>query len=106
MNAMRKAKVSSKRSGKESASFESLRSAIEDIDRQIADLVARRMDVVVEIARAKSEMRLPIRDFRVEREVVNRMESRCRELGTDPVMGRHLARLLIQSAVRIMYRTT
>jgi chorismate mutase/prephenate dehydrogenase len=81
--------------------LEDLRTTIRDIDRKIADLVAKRMDVVAEVARAKNEMRLPIRDFRVEHEVMGRMESRCRELGVDPMLGRLLARLLIQSAVRV-----
>lgn len=81
--------------------LEDLRIAIEHIDRRIADLIAGRMEIVVEIARAKSEMRLPIRDFRVEREVTDRMEARCTQLGLDPTLGRLLARLLIQSAVRI-----
>ncbi|MFQ6103314.1 MAG: prephenate dehydrogenase/arogenate dehydrogenase family protein [Candidatus Glassbacteria bacterium] len=77
-----------------------LREKISQIDRDIIGLIAERLDVVNEIAAVKIGSRRPIRDYRVEREVIQRMRSRCNELGIDPAIGRLLARLLIGSAIR------
>ena len=78
----------------------SLRAEIERLDREMLDLIARRLEIVHEIGTLKSDLKLPIRDYRVEREVVRRMHDRCNDLGMDPAIGHLLAKLLIRSAVR------
>jgi chorismate mutase/prephenate dehydrogenase len=80
--------------------LDGLREKIENIDREIIDLIAQRLGIVLEIGTVKSSMKIPIRDYRVEREVIRRMQNRCSELDIDPSVGRLLARLLIESAVR------
>ncbi len=84
--------------------LDQLRSKVEHLDRQIVDLLARRLDVVLEIGDIKSSLKIPIRDYRVEREVSQRMQDRCRELEIDPAVGMLLARLLIESAIRVQER--
>ncbi len=80
--------------------LDQLRSEIERIDKNILELIARRLSVVLEIGTIKGAMNLPVRAFHVEREVSRRMREWCRELDIDPGLGRLLARLLIEASVR------
>lgn len=58
-----------------------LRAVIDAIDRDVLELLARRMEVVSEVARFKRSHGVRIRDFAREREVLEDRARRGRELG-------------------------
>ncbi len=67
------------------ASTEELRTEIEDIDEQLIDLIATRMDIADELARAKKRSGQGFWDEEREREIVARYHELCKEvsLSTD-----------------------
>lgn len=81
--------------------LEEMRGVVARIDGQILDLVAERLRAVQKIGDLKSDLGLPIRDFRVEAQVVRRLEQRCRALDIDGTVGRDLANILISSSIRV-----
>ncbi len=81
--------------------LEALREEIARIDNQIVDLVRDRLRTVGRIGHLKSELGLPVRDFRVEAQVIRRLEQRCRSLDIDGSVGRDLAMLLIDSSLQV-----
>ncbi len=81
--------------------LEGLRDEIARIDQQILDLVRERLRTVERIGHLKSDLGLPVRDFRVEAQVVRRLEQRCKSLGIDAGLGRDLATLLINSSIQV-----
>ncbi|MCC7540803.1 MAG: bifunctional chorismate mutase/prephenate dehydrogenase [Deltaproteobacteria bacterium] len=58
-----------------------LRAMIDAIDRDVLELLARRMEVVSEVARFKRAHGVRIRDFAREREILEDRSSRARALG-------------------------
>jgi len=54
-----------------------MRVAIDEIDTQIVELISRRMDVVREVAKYKSERNLPIFDPQREREKLAVLETQA-----------------------------
>ena len=81
--------------------IEALRDNIAAIDQSILELVARRIHLAEAIASARSDQGLPLRDSRVEEEVIRRMEGTCRVLSLDPALGRELACFIIRHSVEI-----
>ena len=81
-----------------------LREEIAGCDREILALVARRIRFSEEIARLKQSLDLPLRDSRIEGEVIARMERACRALGIDPGLGRSLAEMIIRASIDIQSR--
>jgi chorismate mutase/prephenate dehydrogenase len=65
------------------------------------ELLGARLRTVERIGHAKSGLGIPIRDFRVEAQVVSRMVEGCRALGVDGDLGKHLADLLIDASIRV-----
>jgi len=78
-----------------------LRTEIREIDNQIAKLVAKRLDVAREIGRQKEASGLPVRDFGVEKAVLERMERNATALEVDPVILEEMALTLIKGAVNV-----
>lgn len=78
-----------------------LRERVAQIDAEIAALVASRLQAVEAIGRLKVARRIPVRDERVEAQVVQRLEDASRGLGLSPAFTRDLARLLIEESVRL-----
>lgn len=76
-----------------------LRARISELDRQILELVAQRLDTSRRVGEAKKRGGLPIRDFRVEVEVLGRARERAEHLGLDPDVAADLIRRLISAAV-------
>lgn len=76
-----------------------LRARISELDRQILELVAQRLDTSRKVGEAKKRGGLPIRDFRVEVEVLGRARERAEHLGLDPDVAADLIRRLIAAAV-------
>jgi chorismate mutase/prephenate dehydrogenase len=72
---------------------------IEALDRRILHLVCERLAVARQIGELKNRLGVPLRNFRVERQVLERFEEASAFLGLEPLLGHDLALFLIQKAV-------
>jgi chorismate mutase/prephenate dehydrogenase len=72
---------------------------IEALDRRILHLVCERLAVARQIGELKNQLGVPLRNFRVERQVLDRFEEASSFLGLDALLGHDLALFLIQKAV-------
>jgi len=80
--------------------LETLRQAIERLDEELIDLLARRLALAAEIGRAKRRLGLPVLDPAREAEVVRRGAGLARERGVDPELVRDLLwRIIAQARV-------
>ena len=77
-------------------SLDDLRRRINDLDRQILELVGRRQETSREIARAKRATGHATRDYNREREVLLAAREAGREFGVSPQVAESLLRLLIR----------
>lgn len=78
--------------------LEELRARIREVDEELIGLVGRRRDLVLEIARAKAELGLPVMDPSQEARVVRRAAELARELGVDEELTRDVIWRIIASA--------
>lgn len=76
-----------------------LRQRVRDLDDQILQLVAERLDLARAIGQVKVDSNLPIKDYKVEKEVIDRSRARARELGLYETLAEDVSRLLIKYAV-------
>ncbi len=83
------------------AKLDELRETIARLDGEILELIALRLEAARQVGEIKSEMQVPIRDFPVEARVKDRLVGACEERGIDAELGRELAVLLIEHAVRL-----
>lgn len=77
-----------------------LRRRVGELDKQILKLVADRLETTKAIGEIKQKQGLPIRDFRVEVQVLKRARERAREVGLDENVAEELAELLMKTAVQ------
>ncbi len=80
-----------------------LRQEISNIDRQVLQLVRRRMDIAEQIGQSKQNSGLPVRDFRREVEVLRQARQESVGIGLDAELGETLIRQLIEGAVRTQH---
>ncbi len=71
-----------------------------ELDRQILELVAQRLETSKAIGEAKRQANLPIRDFKVEVEVLSRARRAALELGFDSELAEKVLELLVAAAVQ------
>jgi chorismate mutase / prephenate dehydrogenase len=81
-----------------------LRDQLGKVDREILALVARRQQLSVEIGKAKRAMGKPPRDFRQEKDVLQRARAAAGELGLSPDLAEKLLLLFIQSSLTVQER--
>ncbi|MEZ4365715.1 MAG: prephenate dehydrogenase/arogenate dehydrogenase family protein [Kofleriaceae bacterium] len=81
--------------------LDELRAELGAIDRQILALVAKRQATSVKIGAAKRAQGLPTRDFRQEREVIERARAAASEAGLPARLGEQLVVALIQSSLTV-----
>jgi chorismate mutase / prephenate dehydrogenase len=81
------------------SSLDDLRRKINDLDRQILELVGRRQETSREIIRAKREIGHATRDFNREREVLLAARETGRQYGVAPQVAENIMRLLIRSSL-------
>ena len=81
--------------------LDELRAEIAHCDEEILDLAARRLKAAAEVGRIKSEEAVPIRNYPVEAQVLERLRGGCLERELDPELGEGLANLLIDHAVKL-----
>ena len=80
----------------EDASLDELRAEIEDIDREIVELIARRTYVADSIAQVKDERDLPTTDEGQEERVMERAGRNAEHFDVDSNLVKAVFRLLIE----------
>jgi chorismate mutase / prephenate dehydrogenase len=83
------------------ARLDALRSELGDIDRQILALVARRQATAQKIGQVKRDAGIPTRDYRQERDVVERARASAVEHGLTPTLGEELVLALIRGSLTL-----
>ena len=77
-----------------------LRKKVGELDKQILKLIADRLETTKAIGEIKQQQGLPIRDFRVEVQVLKRARERARQVGLDERVAEEIAELLMRAAVQ------
>ncbi len=77
---------------------------IEEVDNQILDLIGQRMRLAMRMGQYKAGRGKPVRDLRVEDQVVARYASRAKDAGISEEAAAHIARLLIRESVDAQMR--
>lgn len=77
-----------------------LRAQVADCDRQILELISRRLETTKAIGEIKLQQGLPIRDFRVEVEVLRRAREQAKSLGLDERVAEEISERLMAAAVQ------
>ena len=81
------------------SSLDDLRRRINELDRQILDLVGKRQETSREIARAKRATGQATRDYTREREVLLAAREAAKQQGVAPQLAEDILRLLIRSSL-------
>lgn len=85
-------------------SLDALRSELADVDRRLLELVARRQELSSAIGDAKRAVGRAPRDYRQEREVLERARGLAEGLGVPPDVAETLLLLLIRSSLTVQER--
>ena len=81
------------------SSLDDLRRRINELDRQILELVGKRQETSREVARAKRATGQATRDYNREKEVLLAAREAGRECGVPPQLAENILRLLIRSSL-------
>jgi chorismate mutase/prephenate dehydratase len=76
-----------------------LRKELDEVDRGLVDLIARRLEIVAGVGAAKAGTDTPVRDVERERKVLDGVEAAARERGISPDLVRRIFREIIGHAV-------
>lgn len=76
-----------------------LRRELDEVDRGLVDLIARRLEIVAGVGAAKAGTDTPVRDVDRERKVLEGVEAAARERGVSPDLVRRIFREIIGHAV-------
>jgi chorismate mutase len=77
-----------------------LRKDIRKTDKKIVQLVSKRISTAKEIGKIKRKRKLPVRDFKVEKEVVYGFHKNCGEMGLETPLGEEIAKILIKYSIK------
>jgi len=80
-------------------SLENLRQRLNELDRQIVELIAERQSVVDEVGRHKVAAGTATRDFTREKEVLDAARLRAEKLGVDPDVAELVMQQLIETSL-------
>jgi chorismate mutase/prephenate dehydrogenase len=89
------------RSDERQGHLEQLRRRIRNLDAALLSMIAERMELAREVGRAKRDAGIPLRDFEVEKRVLERASGSASELGLAPELARTVMRQLIDEACRV-----
>jgi chorismate mutase/prephenate dehydrogenase len=81
--------------------LERLRRRIRSLDAALLGLVAERLELAREVGEVKRGSAIPLRDFEVEKRVLERASDSAADLGVSSDLARGLMRLLIEESCRI-----
>src|SRR5262245_40099046 len=88
------------------ARLEPLRNELGAVDREILALVAKRQAIAQKIGQVKRDAGIPTRDYRQERDVVERARAAAVEHGLSPVLGEELILALIRGSLTVQEKDT
>lgn len=74
---------------------------IRAIDRHILELLRERMNCATDIASLKADLKLPIKDERVEQELLQENCQTAQKLGLDPQFAKDVTQLMVHHAVQV-----
>ncbi len=83
------------------AKLDEARERIRELDQRLVETVAERIEAAKQAGQAKRSQHRPIRDYDVEKDVVERIKDGFDDAGLDPGLGEQIARLLIAEALRV-----
>ena len=86
--------------------LDALRTELGQIDKQILELVAKRQAVAQKIGQVKRDAGIPTRDFRQERDVIERARANAVAHGLSPAMGEELVLALIRGSLTVQEKDT
>ncbi|HEY0254240.1 MAG TPA: prephenate dehydrogenase/arogenate dehydrogenase family protein [Kofleriaceae bacterium] len=81
--------------------LDKLRSELGAIDRDILALVAKRQATAIQIGQTKRELGMPTRDFRQEKDVVQRARASAQEHGLPATLGEELVLAFIRASLTV-----
>jgi chorismate mutase/prephenate dehydrogenase len=81
-----------------------IRWKIEELDNQIMDLIQKRMQAAMKMGQHKVLKAMPVRNLRVEDEVVTRYEARASHMGISEAAAAEIASILIRESVEAQAR--
>src|SRR5688572_33287080 len=87
-------------------SLDQLRKELGQIDREILGLVSRRQALAQRIGQTKRDAGIPTRDYRQERDVVERARAAAVEHGLSPTLGEELILALIRGSLTVQEKDT
>jgi chorismate mutase/prephenate dehydrogenase len=87
-------------------SLDQLRTELGQIDRDILALVARRQALAQRIGQIKRDAGIPTRDYRQERDVVERARAAAAQHGLSPSLGEELVLALIRGSLTVQEQDT
>lgn len=79
--------------------LKALRDRLDQVDEGLVELAAERQRIVSEIGRLKQGQGRALRDFRRERQVLDRVRDRAERIGLDPTVAEDLLKRLIQASL-------
>ena len=82
--------------------LDSLRNRLRELDHEILNLASRRQEIAVAIGREKAGAGLPTRDYRQEKEVVQRARDSAAELGLPPGLAERITLALIEASLTVI----
>jgi chorismate mutase/prephenate dehydrogenase len=88
------------------ARLDPLRAELGQIDREILALVAKRQAVAQRIGQVKRDAGIPTRDYRQEKDVVERARAAAVDQGLSPALGEELILALIRGSLAAQERDT
>lgn len=78
-----------------------LRRRIRNLDAALLGLMAERMELAREVGKEKVETGIPLRDYEVEKRVLDRAAASAETLGLAPELARGVMRQLVEEACRV-----
>lgn len=79
--------------------LETWRREIKEVDVEILSLVARRMQLALNIGAYKKSRNMPVKDYRVEKQVIEKAREAAQALGLYPILAEELMTTLIKYSV-------
>jgi chorismate mutase / prephenate dehydrogenase len=85
-------------------SLDELRQELGQVDRELVELISRRLDLSSVIGAEKRQAGISTRDYRQERDVIERARAAARQAGVPPDVAEQLMLLLIRSSLTVQER--
>lgn len=82
-----------------SSDIKALRQGIRDIDAQILELTAKRMEICRKVGEYKEEKNLPVKDYKVEKLILEKTRLQAKNLGIYPDLAESIIKNLIKYSV-------